>query len=266
MWCIILCLLYLKAIHIFSYYFFQILVDKVLMLSSLIHLEHVFGFDEDNSWHYYFPHVTSCSSSPCNLFPQSFEISFLYCLLDFLTNMGLFLDSGYVDLFVPLLLSPNHSFSYSCIYSLISDRESLSYHFQVFFLFCILTYFLFQGGLSWSNSIKNPARDFVWNLYINWRDLTSIQYWVLLSRSTVCLFIYSGLSLCPSEKSNDFFQTGSARFFVRWLSFRVSVVMCRIFLPWYFLIGNGYYIGQIFIFGVDLVMTTILNSLLSSNS
>lgn len=129
MLCIILCLLYLKAIHIFSYYFFQILVDKVFMLSSLIHLEHVLVLMKIISWHYCFPHVTSCSGSSCNLFPQSFEISFLYCLLDFLTNMGLFVDSGYVDLFDPLLLSPNHSFSYSCIYSLRSDRESLSYHF-----------------------------------------------------------------------------------------------------------------------------------------
>lgn len=58
------------------------------MLSSLIHLKHVFGFGEDNSWRYYFPHVATCSSFCCNRFPQSCEISLLYHMLMFPCKHG----------------------------------------------------------------------------------------------------------------------------------------------------------------------------------
>ena len=148
--------------------------------------------------------------------------------------MGLFLDSGllYWSTFQPIS-NPKTQCQLFLLDSSISDRESplIILYFKIYF-FVILTYFLFQNTLFfWSNSIKNPARDFVRNLCISGRDLTFLQYWVLSSRNIVYHFIYSGLLFCPSGK-NWFSQMDFAHFLVGWLSFRVSIaVMCGIFLP-----------------------------------
>lgn len=187
-------------------YFFPNTFRQTCYTSFFDHLQLVSGFGKNIfTWHYCFPNVSNCGGPSCQIIPLSPLIwnSTPFSYTKFPYKHGFFLDSGLLYWSICLFISEPKPVSATLLCSLVSARDNLL-HPSLFKTGFCYAYILSLPEYSFlSKSVRNPARDFVWNLYINWRELASLKYGILSSRDLVYPAFYSGVLSCPSEKLYD---------------------------------------------------------------